>query len=84
MVLFRGIRMAKKKVSSTDLIWMIHERLSAFADYPLHGIPVAIVPTKGGDWTAITTQLVRKQRKVWADRMQVVEKQLRQQYSMGG
>ena len=74
--------MAKKRVSSTDLIYMIHERLRTFADYPLHGIPVAVVPTKAGDWTALTTQLIRKRRKIWADRMQAVEKQLRQQYSI--
>ena len=72
--------MAKKRVSSTDLIWMIHERLSAFADYPLHGIPVAVVPLKGGDWMALTTQLIRKHRKIWTDRVGAIEKQLRQQY----
>ena len=75
--------MAKKRASSTDLIWMIHERLSAFADYPLHGIPVAVVPSKGGDWTALTTQLIKKHRKMWADRVQVIEKELRQQYIIG-
>src|SRR5713226_73816 len=36
--------MAKKKISSTDLIWIFHERLKAFDDHPLHGIPIAIVP----------------------------------------
>jgi hypothetical protein len=72
--------MARKRVSSTDLIWMIHERLSAFADYPLHGIPVAVVPLKGGDWTALTTRLIKKHRRMWADRVQAIEKQLRQQY----
>ncbi|MDO8293391.1 MAG: hypothetical protein Q7T29_11095 [Gallionella sp.] len=41
--------MARKKISSTNLIWLFHEKLKDFDDYPLHGISIAIVPEDKGE-----------------------------------
>lgn len=74
--------MAKKKVSSTDLIWQFHQKLRTFDDYPLHGISVALVPETKGDWRAITTRKVMRNRPVWVGRIQSIEKRLRKDYSL--
>lgn len=76
--------MARKKISSTDLIWQFHEKLKEFDDHPLHGISVAIVPEDEGEWRAVTTQNVMKRRPVWAGRIQSIEKRLRREYSLIG
>jgi hypothetical protein len=72
--------MAKTKISSTDLIWVFHEKLKAFDDNPAKGVVIAVVPTRNGNWAAVTTQQVRMQRPLWAQRIQAVEKQLRKTY----
>ena len=74
--------MARKKVSSTDLIWQFHQKLRKFDDYPLHGISVAVVPETKGDWRALTTRNVKMNRPVWAGRIQSIEKRLRTQFSL--
>ena len=74
--------MARKKIACTDLIWLFHERLKEFDDYPLHGISVAIVPKDNGEWRAITTRNVKTKRPLWAGRVQLVEKRLRKDFSL--
>ncbi len=76
--------MAKKKISSTDLIWIFHERLKAFDDHPLHGIPIAIVPVPSAGWTALTPKNVRLHRPLWENRVRAIEKELRNNYVLKG
>ncbi len=37
--------MTKLKIANADLVWMLHEELRAFGNFPLHGISIAIVST---------------------------------------
>jgi hypothetical protein len=72
--------MAKKKISSADLIWIFHERLQSFPDCPLHGISIAIVPMPGARWAALTTRNVQVRRPLWAKRVAKIEVELRNAY----
>jgi hypothetical protein len=45
--------LAKTKISSTDLVWIFREKLSSFNDCSPE-IPIAIVPSGGGAWKAVT------------------------------
>jgi hypothetical protein len=72
--------MAKTKIFSTDLIWKFHEKLNEFQKYPVHGISIAIVADENGAWRALTTHRVQTQRRVWAERIDAIEKQLRKRY----
>lgn len=74
--------MARKKISSSDLIWMIHERLNEYDDNPFHGISLAIVRGDKGDWTVVTQRKMPKREPALATRIGKIEKQLRQQYSL--
>jgi len=76
--------MAKKKISSTDLIWIFHERLKGFDDYPLHGISIAIVPVPSAGWTALTPKNLRLHRPLWENRVRAIEKELRKNYVLKG
>jgi hypothetical protein len=76
--------MAKKKISSTDLIWIFHERLKAFDDHPHHGIPIAIVPVPSTGWTALTPRNVRLHRPLWENRVRAIEQELRNNYVLKG
>jgi hypothetical protein len=68
--------MAKIGISSTDLVWVFHERLEAFDDAS-PGVPIAIVPSPGGGWTAISG---KTQKPHWARRVEGIQKQLREIY----
>ena len=70
--------MAKTKISSTDLIWIFREKLSAFDDCP-PSIPIAIVPSDGS-WTALTPHYVRKGHPNCVKRIEQIQKQLREVY----
>ena len=49
--------MEKTKVSSTDLIWMFHQRLLSFGDFPQRRqISLAIVPTGKKGWTVVVSR----------------------------
>ena len=73
--------MARKRISGTDLIWMFHEELKEFGDYPLQGISLAILPQNKGEWTAVRPRNVRVRRAaLWAARIDAIEKRLRKQY----
>jgi hypothetical protein len=41
--------MAKKAISSTELIWIFHEKIKEFDDCPIHGVNRLGVPTPIGD-----------------------------------
>ena len=47
--------MAKKAISSTDLIWIFHEKLKEFDDCPA-SVSIAIVPMPDVGWTALISQ----------------------------
>jgi len=70
--------LAKKKISSTDLIWIFREKLSTFADCP-PSIKLAIVPSEAG-WTVVITARDRKRLPGCAKRIDQLQKQLREVY----
>jgi hypothetical protein len=73
-------KMAKTKISSTDLVWIFHQELQAFDDFPLHGISIAIVPTADGGWEALTPSNVQARRPLWASRVEAIQKRLQKTY----
>jgi hypothetical protein len=74
--------MAKTKISNTDLVGRFHEELQAFDDYPLHGIPIAIVPSAAAGWRALTPRNVQQHRPLWARRVEVIQKRLQKVYAV--
>jgi hypothetical protein len=70
--------LAKKRISSTDLIWIFRERLSSYPDCPA-SIKIAIVPSKGS-FTVVTAPSDRKAhpRCIW--HIAQIEKELRAIY----
>ena len=72
--------MAKTKISSTDLIWIFHEKLKAFDDYPAHGLSVAIVPMADIGWSALMNPRQRNTHPLFARRIEAIQKQLREIY----
>jgi hypothetical protein len=44
--------MAKKAISSTELIWIFHEKIKEFDDCPGLGLSIAIVPMPKVGWSA--------------------------------
>jgi hypothetical protein len=71
--------MAKIRISSTDLVWVFHERLEAFDDSS-RGVPIAIVPAPDVGWMAILGPKSRTQNPHWATRVEAIQKQLREIY----
>ena len=76
--------MARKRISSTDLVWVIHERLKDYGDHPFHGVSLAVVPESNGDWTVVTSKRVPEREPDMATRIRKIEKQLRQEYVLAG
>ena len=70
--------LGKKRISSTDLIWIFQEKLSTFADRP-PSIKLAIVPSDAG-WTVVMTARDRKRLPDCANRIEQIQKQLREVY----
>jgi len=71
--------MARKTISSTDLIWIFHEKLEAFDDCQ-EGAPIAIVPTSDVGWMAVMSAKGRTQNPVCARRVESIQKELREIY----
>jgi len=71
--------MAKIGISSTDLVWVFHQRLEAFDDSSRQ-VPIAIVPAPDVGWTAILGAKSRTQNPQWATRVDAIQKQLRDIY----
>ena len=40
--------MAKKAISSTELIWIFHEKIKELDDRPAQGLSIAVVPMPDG------------------------------------
>jgi hypothetical protein len=68
--------MAKIKISSTELVWIFHEKLKAFDDCP-PGTSIAIVPSLDVGWTAVMSAKSRTRHPHCARRVEAVQKQLR-------
>jgi hypothetical protein len=50
--------MAKIKISSTELVWVFHQKLEAFDDCPSE-VPIAIVPDPDEGWMAVMSAQIR-------------------------
>jgi hypothetical protein len=74
--------MAKIRISSTDLVWVFHQRLEAFDDCPPE-VPIAIVPAHDVGWRALMREKDRTQHPHWARRVEGIQKQLREIYVLG-
>ena len=74
--------MAKKRISSSDLVWMFHEGLRAYNDHTYHGISLAIIRGEKGDWTVVTQRKLPKREPDMKVRIGKIEKKLRRQYSL--
>jgi hypothetical protein len=74
--------MAKKAISSTDLIWLFHERLREFHDYPQSGLSIAIVPAPDVGWTVLIDPRLQTKYSVWARRIRAIQKQFREMYAL--
>ena len=70
--------LAKKRISSIDLIWIFREKLSSFAECQA-SIKIAIVPSDES-WTVVMTQHERNRRPHCVKRIEQIQKQLREVY----
>jgi hypothetical protein len=80
----RGGSMTKKAISSTDLIWIFHERIKEFDDCPAQGLSIAIVPMPDVGWSALISPKQRTTYPVCAKRVDSIQKQLRELYVLRG
>lgn len=74
--------MATKAISSSDLIWMFHEKLREHSDHPHYGIALAVVGAGDGDWKVITERKLLKRKPDIAARISAIERQLRRRYRL--
>ena len=74
----RDLLLAKKRISSTDLIWIFREKLLTFADCP-PSIKIAIVPSEES-WTVVMTARDRNRLPDCTKRIEQIQKQLREVY----
>jgi hypothetical protein len=74
--------MATKAISSSDLIWIFHEKLREYGDHPINEIRLAIVRGDNGDWKVITQRKMPKRKPDMAIRISLIEKQLRRRYTL--
>jgi hypothetical protein len=76
--------MKKTKVSSTDLIWMIHQRLLSFVDFPQQNqVSLAIVPARKNGWTVVVGRragLLRARH--WQGRIEAIERKLQATFAL--
>jgi hypothetical protein len=72
--------MAKKSISSTDLVWLFYEKLREFDDYPGSGLSLAIVPAPDVGWTVLMNPRQRTKLPLCAKRVRAIEKQFREMY----
>ena len=76
-------KMAKKAISSTDLIWIFHEKLKEFDDCP-DSMSIAIVPMPDVGWAALMSPRQRAMHPQCARRVEVLQEQLRELYVLKG
>jgi hypothetical protein len=71
--------MAKTKISSTDLLWIFREKLTAFGDR-FKGAPIAIVPSEDG-WEVVAHRY-RNAEPELAERIAQIQAELRVVYRL--
>ena len=71
--------MARKTISSTELIWIFHQKLEAFDDCPPE-VAIAIVPAPDVGWMAVMNAKSRTQNPDCARRVEAIQKELREIY----
>jgi hypothetical protein len=76
--------MAKKAISSTDLIWLFHEKLKESDDCPGSGLSIAIVPAADVGWTVLISPRQQTKFPICAKRVEVIQKQFREMYVLKG
>jgi len=76
----RVAAMAKKRISSGDLVWIFQERVWS-SDECSPGTYIAIVPSKSG-WTAVMGAQRRKDYPDCARRIAEIQKELRKKYML--
>jgi hypothetical protein len=70
--------MAKTRISNADLVWIFTEKLKSFSDCP-PAVSIAIAPSEDG-WTAIASRNDRNHHPRCAERVEQVQRELRQIY----
>jgi hypothetical protein len=71
---------ARTKISSTDLLWVLRERLSSVDDR-LKVAPLAIVPGDG-TWKVVTSPRYRNSVPQFAKRVQQIQEELQKIYTL--
>ena len=74
--------MAKKTISSTELIWLFHEKLKEFDDRPESGLSIAIVPAADVGWSVLLNPRQEARYPQCAKRVRLIQKQLREIYTL--
>ena len=74
--------MARRRISSSDLIWMFHEKLVEYGDHPFRGISLAIIRGAKGDWEIVTQRKLPKREPDLTKRISTIKKQLQKQYTL--
>ena len=74
--------MARKRITSSDLIWMFHERLKEYDDHPFSGIALAVIPSGKGAWSVAMSRKLPNRKPDMGTRIRAIEKQLQQQYTL--
>jgi hypothetical protein len=72
--------MAKKAISSTELIWIFHEKIKELDDCPAHGMSIAIVPMPDVGWSALISPKQRSAYPGCAKRVETIQTLLREKY----
>ena len=71
--------MAKIKISSTELVWIFHQRLEG-STIARRKVPIAIVPDPDEGWMAVMSAQSRTHNPLCARRVEAIQKQLRKIY----
>ena len=74
--------MGRKRVSSSDLIWMFHERLKGYDDHPIFGVALAVIRSGNGDWEVVAQRKLPRREPDLAKRIRDIETKLRKQYTL--
>jgi hypothetical protein len=67
--------MAKKAISSTELIWIFHEKINELDDCPAQGLSIAIVPAARCWMVALISPKQRTAYPVCAKHVETIQKQ---------
>jgi hypothetical protein len=74
--------MAKKVISSTELIWISHEKIKKYDDCPAQRLSITIVPTPDVGWSVLMSAKQRTTHPLCAKRVEAIQRQLREMYGL--